>query len=150
MTNSGACIGLSPAPLPAAMLRGAAHDASEMRGRRFAVRFALYGRRTCAPTSGWRGWSFRVDATVEETAAPNGNPRVFLVNTLFWKILVTRVNRKISRVEYGGNGRSNRAAGCCGSRRKGGAPSSGPTCAMLSLKWVAVGTIRDSGTRKLL
>jgi hypothetical protein len=80
----------------------------------------------------------------------NGNPRVFLVNTLFWKILVTRVNRKISRVEYGGNGRSNRAAGCCGPRRKGGSPSSGPTCAMLSLKWVAVGTIRDSGTRKFL
>src|SRR5262249_47844607 len=52
------------------MLRGAGHDASETRGRRFAVRFALYGRRTCAPTSGWRGWSFRVDATVEETAAP--------------------------------------------------------------------------------
>src|SRR5262249_59275349 len=120
MTNSGACIGLSPAPLPAAMLRGAAHDASEMRGRRFAVRFALYGRRTCAPTSGWRGWSFRVDATVEETAAPNGNPRVFLVNTLFWKILVTRVNRKISRVEYGGERRRQPPAGGGGGGGGGG------------------------------
>src|SRR5215467_12202057 len=110
------------------MLRGAGHDASETRGRRFAVRFALYGRRTCAPTSGWRGWSFRVDATVEKRPHRNGDPRVVLVNTLFWKILVTRVNRKISRVEYG-DGRSNRAAGCCGPRRKGGSPSSGPTCA---------------------
>src|SRR5215468_9503846 len=77
MTNSGACIGLSPAPLPAAMLRGAVHDASETRGRRFAVRFALYGRRTCAPTSGWRGWSFRVDATVEETAHERQSTRIF-------------------------------------------------------------------------
>src|SRR2546427_11474844 len=30
----------------------------------------------------------------------NGDPRVVLVNTLFWKILVTRVNRKISRFEF--------------------------------------------------
>jgi hypothetical protein len=29
-----------------------------------------------------------------------------LVNTLFWKILVTRVNRKMSRIEYGGDGRA--------------------------------------------
>src|SRR5262249_60442648 len=33
----------------------------------------------------------------------NGDPHVVLVNTLFWKILVTRVNRKMCRVEYGRN-----------------------------------------------
>src|SRR5262249_60064735 len=32
----------------------------------------------------------------------NGDPHVVLVNTLVWKILVTRVNRKMCRVEYGG------------------------------------------------
>src|SRR5262249_27675589 len=32
----------------------------------------------------------------------NGDPRVVLVNTLFWKILVTRVNRKILRSNTAG------------------------------------------------
>src|SRR5215831_954104 len=132
------------------MLRGAGRDASETRGRRFAGRFALYGRRTCAPTSGGAGDHSVPMPRREKRPHRNGDPRVVLVNTLFWKILVTRVNRKISRVEYGGNGRSDRAAGCCGPRQKGGSPSSGPTCAMPSLKWVAVGTSRDSGTRKFL
>src|SRR5262249_62025847 len=123
--------------------------ASETRGRRFAVRFGLYGRRTCAPTSGWRGWSFRVDATVEETAAPNGNPRVVLVNTLFWKILVTRVNRKISRVEYGGRDRRDTAAGGWCSRREGGGTSSGANCAILSFKRMGGGTVRHTRTHKI-
>src|SRR5262249_27675590 len=119
------------------MLRGAGHDASETRGRRFAVRFALYGRRTCAPTSGWRGWSFRVDATVEETAAPERRSTRSFGEYAFLEDSRYASQPKNTQVEYGGNGRSNRAAGCCGPRRKGGSPSSGPTCAMLSLKWVA-------------
>jgi hypothetical protein len=40
--------------------------------------------------------------------------------------------------------------GFVGPRRKRGSPSTRPTCGMLSSKGVAVGTIRDSGTRKLL
>jgi hypothetical protein len=36
-----------------------------------------------------------------------------LVNTLVWKILVTRVNRKISRVEYGGNNVRALEPRCC-------------------------------------
>src|SRR5262249_57976003 len=58
----------------------------------------------------------------------NGNPRVFLVNTLFWKILVTRVNRKISRVEYGGDGRGNPTAGGGGAR--GGRGGTSPRAAL--------------------
>src|SRR5262249_21125419 len=41
---------------------------------------------------------------VEKRLHRNGDPRVVLVNMLVWKILVTRVNRKMCRVEYGGNG----------------------------------------------
>jgi hypothetical protein len=44
---------------------------------------------------------------------------------------------------------SNRAAGCCEPEAEGGSPSTGPTGSMLSSKGMAVGTIRDSGTRKL-
>jgi len=48
------------------------------------------------------GRSFRADAPSKKRPHRNGDPRVVLVNTLVWKILVTRVNRKISRVEHGG------------------------------------------------
>ena len=50
--------------------------------------------------------SFRADAPSKKRPHRNGDPHVVLVNTLVWKILVTRVNRKISRVEYGGNNRA--------------------------------------------
>jgi len=59
-----------------------------------------------APTCGWRMRSFRADAPSKKRPHRNGDPHVVLVNTLVWKILVTRVNRKISRVEYGGNNRA--------------------------------------------
>src|SRR5262249_58081545 len=92
------------------MLRGAGHDTSETR-----TPFR------CAVRALWKK-DLRPDERLARVVIPrrchrrrngrtNGNPRVFLVNTLFWKILVTRVNRKISRVEYGGEGGGHNPAG---------------------------------------
>src|SRR5262245_24432977 len=43
--------------------------------------------------------SSRAGAGGRKRAASNGGQRVFLVNTLFWKILVTRVKRKMSEAK---------------------------------------------------
>ncbi|MBV8422041.1 MAG: hypothetical protein JOZ26_18690 [Hyphomicrobiales bacterium] len=77
--------------------RAAAHDALEP-GNPSAFRkiLTLYGRRTLRPDERWRRRSFRADAPWKTRPHRNGNQPIVLVNTLFWKILVTRVNRKIS------------------------------------------------------
>src|SRR5262249_61326630 len=60
-------------------------------GRPHVTSGALRWRRICAPTSGWRRRSFRADAPSKKRPHRSGDSRVVLVNTLFWKILVTRV-----------------------------------------------------------
>ena len=47
--------------------------------------------------------SFRADAPSKKRPHRNGDPHVVLVNMLVWKILVTRVNRKMCWTEYGDN-----------------------------------------------
>src|SRR6516225_11761484 len=86
------------------------------------------------PKSGRRRRSFRADAPPKKRPHRNGDPHVVLVNTLVWKILVTRVNRKMCRSEYGGNNVRASEPRC--RPRTAGNPPAGPAVGALAAREV--------------
>src|SRR5262245_37156612 len=99
---------MSPATLPAALLRGRARCVTDAwTPFRCAARVkpsslpGLTGQSIGPSQNSYALWkkdlrrrrkrSFRADAQSKKRPYRNGDPHVVLVNTLFWKVLVTRV-----------------------------------------------------------